>query len=209
MTKRAVLEWLARDRLVPVVRASSPDSALELIDAMLDGGITIFEVTMTVPGAVELIARIAREHSDRILLGAGTVLDPDTARACVHAGARFVVSPALDVQTVLACNALDVVVAPGALTPTEILTAWRSGADVVKVFPCDAMGGANYLKSIKAPMPHIPLMPTGGVTLDNLQEFIRAGAVAIGVGGNLVDAKIGRDALAERARAFVERARAA
>jgi 2-dehydro-3-deoxyphosphogluconate aldolase/(4S)-4-hydroxy-2-oxoglutarate aldolase len=207
MTKAAVLQWLSRDRLVPVVRAPSAESALQTIDALLQGGISIVEVTMTVPNAVEVIRRISRQFGDRILLGAGTVLDDETARACVDAGAQFVVSPALDLETVSACNAMDIVMAPGALTPTEILSAWRAGADIVKVFPCDAMGGPSYLKSLRAPLPHVPLMPTGGVNLDNLASFIAAGAVAVGVGGNLVDPKISHDALVERARAFVDRIR--
>lgn len=192
------------DRLIPVVRASSAQSALRVVDALLEGGISILELTMTVPGAVDVIRTLSSQFGDRILIGAGTVLDAETACTCVDAGARFVVSPGLDIPTVSACNAMGIVVAPGALTPTEVLAAWREGADIVKIFPCDALGGPKYLKSLKAPLPHIPLMPTGGVTLENLREFILAGAIAIGVGGNLVDSKLSHEALVERASAFAK-----
>lgn len=207
MTKTEVLARLGDEKLVPVVRAPSSDSAIQLVEALLEGGIATIELTMTVPGAIEVISRIAREFGEKILLGAGTVLDDETARACIDAGAQFIVSPGLDAGTVLVCNALGVAVAPGALTPTEVLTAWRTGADIVKIFPCDAVGGPSYVKALKAPLPQVPLMPTGGVSLDNLLDFIRAGAVAVGVGSNLADAKLPRDAQVERARAFVAKAK--
>jgi len=202
MTKTAVLEWIARDRLVPVVRAASEESALQIVDALLARSISILEVTMTVPGAVDVIRRIVAQYGDRVLVGAGTVLDSETARECVGAGAKFIVSPGFDAGTVAACVEMAVVVAPGALTPTEILAAWRAGADIVKVFPCDALGGPSYIKALKAPLPQIPLMPTGGVTLENLNEFFQAGAVAVGVGGNLVNPSLSRHELVARARAF-------
>ncbi|WP_437595998.1 bifunctional 4-hydroxy-2-oxoglutarate aldolase/2-dehydro-3-deoxy-phosphogluconate aldolase [Sorangium sp. So ce590] len=213
MNKQAVLGWIGRTRIVPVVRAGSADEALQAVEALLDGGIDVLEITMTVPGAVEVVREIAARHGDRALVGAGTVLDARTAEACVEAGARFVVSPALDEATVKACLAMNVVHAPGALTPTEVVAAHRAGGDVVKVFPCDALGGASYLKSLKAPLPHIPLMPTGGATLQNVGSFLAAGAVAVGVGSNLVDLKLlregRRDELVARARAFREAVRPA
>lgn len=208
MTPSEALAWIRRTRVVPVVRAASAEEALAAVEALLEGGIDVLEITMTVPGAVEVVREVAKRHGHRALVGAGTVLDPSTASACVEAGARFVVSPALDVPTIRACRSLGVAVAPGALTPTEVLAAWRAGADVVKVFPCDAMGGASYLKSLKAPLPQIPLMPTGGVTLANVPDFLAAGAEAVGVGGNLVDLKLlregRREELVARARAFRE-----
>jgi len=188
MTKRDVLAEIKRIGLVPVLRAESEEQALALAGAIADGGVTCLEVTMTVPGAVRVIARLAKERPE-ILLGAGTVLDAETARACVAAGAQFVVSPAFNRATVEFCNKADVAVLPGALTPTEILTAWEAGADVVKVFPASAMGGAKYLKSLKAPLPQIELIPTGGVSLETAREFLEAGAYALGVGADLVDTK--------------------
>lgn len=206
MSKDEALAWIRRTRIVPVIRAGSAEEALEAVGALLEGGIDVLEITMTVPGAVEVVREVALRHGDSALVGAGTVLDAATAEACVEAGARFVVSPALDVPTVHACRAMDIVVTPGALTPTEVLAAWRAGADVVKVFPCDAMGGATYVKSLKAPLPFISLLPTGGVTLQNVPDFLKAGAEAVGVGGNLVDVKLLREGrraeLVARAAAF-------
>ena len=202
MSKNETLEWIARTKIVPVVRAASPESAMRMAGALVEGGVDVLEITMTVPGAIDAIRELARR--DGVLVGAGTVLDAATAEACVEAGARFVVSPALDVETIRACNRLGVAVAPGALTPTEVVAAHRAGGDVIKVFPCDALGGATYLRSLKAPLPHIPLMPTGGATLETIGDFLRAGAVAVGVGSALVDPKLAREQLVLRARAFRE-----
>jgi 2-dehydro-3-deoxyphosphogluconate aldolase/(4S)-4-hydroxy-2-oxoglutarate aldolase len=188
MTKREVLAEIRRIGLVPVLRAESEEQAMALAGAIADGGVTCLEVTMTVPGAVRVIARLAKERPE-ILLGAGTVLDAETAQACITAGAQFVVSPAFNRATVELCNKADIAVLPGALTPTEILTAWDAGADVVKVFPASAMGGAKYLKSVKAPLPQIELIPTGGVSLETARDFLEAGAYALGVGADLVDTK--------------------
>jgi 2-dehydro-3-deoxyphosphogluconate aldolase/(4S)-4-hydroxy-2-oxoglutarate aldolase len=146
---------------------------------------------MTVPGAVELIARLS-ERED-LLIGAGSILDPETARECIAAGAQFIVSPATNFDTILYCNETEIVVMPGALTPTEVVNAWDAGADFVKVFPADSMGGAKYLRSLKAPLPDIKLIPTGGVSQSTAAEFIRAGAAAIGVGADLVDLKAVRE----------------
>ncbi|MBB5055481.1 2-dehydro-3-deoxyphosphogluconate aldolase/(4S)-4-hydroxy-2-oxoglutarate aldolase [Granulicella aggregans] len=187
MTKYAVMEQMRSVGLVPVLRADSEELALELVSAMYMGGITVFEVTMTIPGAIRVMARLAKERPD-VLIGAGTVLDPETARICMLEGARFIVSPSLNIKTVEICQRYDVAVLPGALTPTEIVTAWQAGADVIKVFPANAMGGASYLKSIKAPLPQVEMIPTGGVSLETARSFLDAGAFALGVGADLVDA---------------------
>jgi 2-dehydro-3-deoxyphosphogluconate aldolase/(4S)-4-hydroxy-2-oxoglutarate aldolase len=191
-----------------VLRADSEEEALEIAYALEAGGVTVLEVTMTVPGAVDAIQRLASEAGDRILVGAGTVLDPETARACMLAGAQFIVSPALNLKTIEICRRYSVAVFPGGLTPTEIVTAWEAGADAVKVFPCSAVGGAKYLKAIKAPLPQIELIPTGGVSLATAAEFLEAGAIALGVGGDLVDNKAIRagkpEVITENARKYLE-----
>lgn len=186
MTKDEVIDRIRECGVLPVIRASSAEEALAVVDAIAAGGITAIEMTMTVPGAVEAIARLTAKRPD-LLIGAGTVMDPETARECVQAGAEFIVSPATNFDTIEYCNEKEIVVMPGALTPTEIVNAWDAGADIVKVFPADAMGGAKYLKSLKAPLPHIRIIPTGGVSLANAADLIRAGAEAIGVGADLVD----------------------
>jgi 2-dehydro-3-deoxyphosphogluconate aldolase/(4S)-4-hydroxy-2-oxoglutarate aldolase len=187
MKKENVLKRIREIGLLPVLRAHSIDEALALAEAIEAGGVTALEVTMTVPGAIEVIRQLVRETQGRILIGAGTVLDPETARACMMAGAEFIVSPSLNVRTIEICRRYSVPVIPGALTPTEVLTAWEAGADVVKVFPCGALGGAKYLKALKAPLPQIELIPTGGVSLATAAEFLAAGAFALGVGGDLVN----------------------
>ncbi len=188
MDKAAVLKRLKETGLVPVLRAGSVEKAMALAEAVAAGGVDVLEVTMTVPGAVEVIARLVKERPE-ILVGAGTVLDPETAERCIGAGAKFVVSPALNLKTIALCRRESVAVLPGALTPTEIVTAWDAGADVVKVFPAGAMGGAKYLVSLKGPLPQIEMIPTGGVSLHTAKEFLEAGAFALGVGSDLVDAK--------------------
>lgn len=188
MTKANVLKELRAIGLVPVLRAESVAKALAMAEAIAAGGVTVLEVTMTVPGALEVMRSLVRDRPD-ILIGAGTVLDPETARMCILEGAQFVVSPALNARTIEMCHRYSVAVLPGALTPTEIVNAWQAGADVVKVFPCSAMGGASYLKSVKAPLPQVELIPTGGVSLGTAEEFLKAGAFALGVGADLVDHK--------------------
>jgi len=173
--------------LVPVVRAASAEEAFAAVEAIRAGGIPILEITLTVPGAIEMINQLTKRLGDEALIGAGTVLDADTAQQCIDAGARFIVSPALDIPTIQLCRRLDVPVFPGALTPTEVVAAWRAGANAVKVFPANAVGGASYLKSLKAPLPQIELLPTGGVNLNTAADFIAAGAFALGVGADLVD----------------------
>jgi 2-dehydro-3-deoxyphosphogluconate aldolase/(4S)-4-hydroxy-2-oxoglutarate aldolase len=188
MTKDDVLAKLREIGLVPVLRAESEAQAMAIAAAIADGGVTVLEVTMTVPGAINVMRRLAKERPD-ILVGAGTVLDPETARMCMMEGAQFVVSPALNVKTVEMCQRYSIAVLPGALTPTEVVTAWQAGADVIKVFPASAVGGAKYLKSLKAPLPQVELIPTGGVSLATAAEFLEAGAFALGVGADLVDTK--------------------
>jgi 2-dehydro-3-deoxyphosphogluconate aldolase/(4S)-4-hydroxy-2-oxoglutarate aldolase len=188
MSKAAVLASLKEIGLVPVLRAESVEKALALAEAIAAGGVTVLEITMTVPGAIQVMRKLAEERPD-ILVGAGTVLDPETARACILEGAKFVVSPALNPKTIEMCHRYSVAVLPGALTPTEIVTAWEAGADVVKVFPASALGGAKYLSSVKAPLPQVELIPTGGVSLATAKDFLEAGAFALGVGADLVNAK--------------------
>jgi 2-dehydro-3-deoxyphosphogluconate aldolase/(4S)-4-hydroxy-2-oxoglutarate aldolase len=175
--------------VVPIVRTSSAEMAIAAAEAVYEGGIPCVEITMTVEGALKALEAVADRYGDRMILGAGTVLDPETARACMLAGAQFFVTPSLNVRTIEMAKRYSKPIFPGALTPTEILTAWEAGADGVKVFPCSALGGAKYIKAVKAPFPHIELVPTGGVNLDTIQEFLLAGASAVGVGGELVDAK--------------------
>ncbi len=188
MQKAEVLNALRAIGLVPVLRAENEAQALALASAIAAGGVNVLEVTMTVPGAFRVMRRLAEERPD-ILIGAGTVLDAETARLCILEGAAFVVSPTLNVKTIEMCHRYGVAVLPGALTPTEIVTAWQAGADVVKIFPASALGGAKYLKSVKAPLPQVEMIPTGGVSLATAAEFLEAGAFALGVGADLVDAK--------------------
>ena len=192
---------------MPVVRASSAEAALQAVEAIAAGGIRAAEITMTVPGAVGVLEKLAGRFGGNMLLGAGTVLDPETARACLLAGAEFIVSPSLKPATIEMAKRYSKPVFPGALTPTEVLAAWEAGADAVKIFPCGNVGGAKYIKALKGPFPQIEMIPTGGVNLETIGDFLKAGACAVGVGGELVDASLIRqgrfDAIAERARQFV------
>jgi 2-dehydro-3-deoxyphosphogluconate aldolase/(4S)-4-hydroxy-2-oxoglutarate aldolase len=192
----------------PVVRAESTEMGRRAVAAILKGGISVLEITMTVPGAVRMIEELSAEVDPEVIIGAGTVLDAQTARACIDAGAQFIVSPALDLGTIALCGQQGILVMPGVLTPTEVVTAWTAGADFVKIFPAGAVGGASYLKALKAPLPQVKMVPTGGVSLQNAATFIKAGAEALGIGGDLVDTKAlreGRDDLiTERARLFVD-----
>ena len=213
MTKADIIQSIRNIGIIPVVRASSADEAIQVVEAIKAGGVSLLEITMTVPGAVQVIEQLVNRFGDDATVGAGTVLDPQTAEACINAGAQFIVSPALNLETIAACRLREIPVMPGALTPTEIVTAWNAGADFVKVFPCGAMGGASYIKSLKAPLPQIELVPTGGVTLTTAASFIQAGAAAIGVGADLVDLKAIRagqpEKVTEAARAYVEAVRGA
>lgn len=206
--KNKVRERILEIGIVPVVRAASPREAMLAVEAVAEGGIPIVEITMTVPGAVSVISELAKTKSSQILIGAGTVLDADTAQKCVDAGAQFLVSPGLDLETVQYAVKEKILIMAGALSPTEIVRAWKSGSDFVKVFPCGQLGGAKYIKALRGPLPQIPLVPTGGVNLNTAAEFIEAGAAALGVGGELVQAdalKAGkREIIVENARKFVE-----
>ena len=213
MEKSQVLERIKAIGIIPVVRASSGDEALQAVEAIKAGGLSVLEITMTVPGAVGIIEKIATRFGDDVLVGAGTVLNAETAKDCLHAGAQFVVSPALNLETIAFCRNAGCAIMPGALTPTEVVTAWFAGADMVKVFPCGAMGGASYIKSLKAPLPQIELVPTGGVSLKTAAAFIEAGSAAIGVGSDLVDIKAIRagesERITETTRAYIEAVRSA
>jgi 2-dehydro-3-deoxyphosphogluconate aldolase/(4S)-4-hydroxy-2-oxoglutarate aldolase len=207
MSQSEVLRRISEVGVVPVVRAASAAEAIQVVEAIRSGGLSILEITMTVPGAVKVIEELANRYGDDVLVGAGTVLDPDTARDCILAGARFVVSPALNVNTIEFCRRSSIAIFPGSLTPTEVVTAWQAGADAVKIFPCGAVGGAKYLASLKAPLPQIEMIPTGGVSLATAAGFIAAGALALGVGADLVDLKAIRagepEKVAEAARAYI------
>jgi len=204
--KAHVLERIRSTGLIPVIRARSADEAAQVAEAIQAGGVGILEITMTVPGAVEVIRDVAGRGGDA-LVGAGTVLDPEAARACMDAGALFIVSPSLNLDTIATCREAGVAILPGALTPTEVVTAWNAGADLVKVFPAGAVGGPSYIKALKAPLPQIEVVPTGGVNLKTAGDFIRAGASALGVGADLVDLAAVRrgeaSAVTERAREYV------
>jgi 2-dehydro-3-deoxyphosphogluconate aldolase/(4S)-4-hydroxy-2-oxoglutarate aldolase len=208
MNKIDVLQRIRDTGLIPVVRAESADQAMRAVAAIKAGGVSVLEITMTVPGAIDVIEKLAAAFGSEALIGAGTVLDPETAGKCIQAGAQFIVSPALNEETIACCRTNDVAIFPGALTPTEVVRAWNAGADAVKIFPAGAVGGASYLKALKAPLPQIELIPTGGVSLKTAADFIKAGAMALGVCADLVDPKAlhegNEELITERARQFTE-----
>ena len=188
MTRHSdTLRELEANVLVAILRGPSPELALRAARAIHAGGIRLIEVTMTVPNALGVLEEIGKVLGDDVTLGAGTVLDAETARTCVGAGARFIVSPNFDPATVEMARSLGAVSIPGALTPTEIVTAARAGADCVKVFPCSAVGGPDYLKALRGPLPDIKLVATGGVHLENVVDYLAAGATAVGLGAGLID----------------------
>jgi 2-dehydro-3-deoxyphosphogluconate aldolase/(4S)-4-hydroxy-2-oxoglutarate aldolase len=189
MDKGQILSAILDIGVVPVVRTSSAESAIRAIEAIYKGGIRAAEITMTVPGAIKALEKLADQFGDSIVLGAGTVLDPETARICMLAGAQFFVTPALNLATIEVARRYSKPIMPGALTPTEVLAAWQAGADAVKVFPASAVGGAKYIKALKGPFPQIEMVPTGGVNLDTAADFLKAGACAVAVGGELIDAQ--------------------
>ena len=195
---RDTAQWIADTGLVPVLRAQSTEEALALARAMYAGGVDIIEVTTTIPNAAEVLQQLKHEFGDALLLGAGTVTTTGHCCDLIDAGAEFVVSPSLHPDVIAQTKAQGKLMISGALTPTEIITAWRAGADIVKVFPCSAMGGASYLRAIKAPFPEVQLIPTGGVTLATARDFLDAGAIALGVGGDLVNVKLIREGKPER-----------
>ena len=188
MKKSDQLAQIITTGIVAVIRAKSSESLVDVARALLAGGVDVMEVTFTVPKAARVLERVADELGDQVLLGAGTVLDPETARTAMLAGAEFIVSPTTNTSVIELCRRYDKTVMPGALTPTEVVTAWQAGADIVKIFPSDVTG-PSYLKSLHAPLPQVRLMPTGGVNLETAADFLRAGACALGVGGSLVESK--------------------
>jgi 2-dehydro-3-deoxyphosphogluconate aldolase / (4S)-4-hydroxy-2-oxoglutarate aldolase len=204
VTAQEIMAAITRVGVVPVVRTRTAEQALKAIEAIYKGGIRAAEVTMTVPGAIRVLERVADEFGDKIVLGAGTVLDPESARACMLAGAEFFVTPNLRLSTIEMCKRYSKVICPGALTPTEVLTAWESGADVIKIFPADSVGGAKYIKALKGPLPHVEMIPTGGVSAETAGGFLKAGACAVAVGGELVHMKLIQEgdyaAIEQRAR---------
>jgi 2-dehydro-3-deoxyphosphogluconate aldolase/(4S)-4-hydroxy-2-oxoglutarate aldolase len=215
MNKSTILSGIIDIGIVPVVRTATAEAAIQSIDALFRGGIRAAEITMTVPGAIKALEKVADKFGDQIILGAGTVLDPETARACMLAGAQFFVTPNLKPATIEMVKRYSKVITPGALTPTEVLTAWEAGADAVKVFPCGNVGGAKYIKALKGPFPQIEMIPTGGVNLETAGDFLKAGACAVAVGGELIDAKTISagtfDVFEERAKqylAVIQKARA-
>jgi 2-dehydro-3-deoxyphosphogluconate aldolase/(4S)-4-hydroxy-2-oxoglutarate aldolase len=207
MTSKEILAFITEVGIVPIVRTSSAESAIQAVEAIYAGGIRAAEITMTVPGAIHALEKVADRFGGKIVLGAGTVLDPETARACMLAGAEFFVTPSLRLSTIEMAKRYSKVICPGALTPTEVLTAWEAGADVVKIFPCGNVGGPKYIKALKGPFPQIEMIPTGGVNLETAGDFLKAGACAVAVGSELVDAKTvkeGRfDIIENRARQYL------
>lgn len=188
MSREQHLQRVLDCGIVAVVRFSDPEPLVGVVESLAAGGITVAEVTFTVPGALDVIRAAKKQLGARVLLGAGTVLDPETARAAILAGAEFIVAPSLNLDVIRVCRRYDKLVMPGAFTPTEVLTAWEAGADIVKVFPADVVGPA-FFKALRGPLPQVKLMPTGGVDLTTAAEFLKAGAVCLGVGGQLVDPK--------------------
>ncbi len=194
--------------MIPVIRAESAEQAMEIAAAIKAGGVPVLEITMTVPGAIEVMREVARRYGKEVVLGAGTVLDGETARMAILAGAEFIVAPNLDRGTLEVCSRYSKISVPGALTPTEAITAWQWGADLVKIFPVDMVGGPKYISALRAPLPQILYVPTGGVELENAGAYIKAGAAALGVGSGLVDKKAVAekryDLLTEKAKRFIE-----
>ncbi|MFN7997830.1 MAG: bifunctional 4-hydroxy-2-oxoglutarate aldolase/2-dehydro-3-deoxy-phosphogluconate aldolase [Bryobacteraceae bacterium] len=207
MTQKEILSQITEIGIVPIVRTSSAESAIKAVEAIYRGGVRAAEITMTVPGAVRALEKVADQFGGKIVLGAGTVLDPETARICMLAGAEFFVTPSLRLTTIEMAKRYSKVICPGAMTPTEVVTAWEAGADVVKIFPAGNIGGPKYIKALKGPFPQIEMIPTGGVNLETAGEFLKAGACAVAVGGELVDAKLikeGRyDLIEDRARQYL------
>ena len=204
MNKAGVIKQIREIGIIPVVRATTTEEAMRAIDAIREGGISVLEITMTVPNAFSVIEQVTARFGSDALVGAGTVLDAEDAKSCIASGAQFIVSPALNLDTIAFCREQDVTVMPGALTPTEVVQAWNAGADFVKIFPAGAVGGPSYLKALKAPLPQIELVPTGGVSLKTAADFIKAGAAALGVGTDLVDVKAKSSLITKRAKQYVE-----
>jgi len=213
MEKRDIFNRMISEGLIPVIRVASAREAMDVTEAIKEGGVSFIEITMSVQGAIDVIKELVQKYKDEIIMGAGTVLDPETGRAAILAGAQFIVSPTLNLDLIELAHRYSAVVIPGAMTPTEILTAWNAGADMVKVFPAAQLGGPEYIKALRGPLPQILLVPTGGVNLQNAGAFIKAGAIALGVGGELVDKKAMKEkkfhVITENTRAFLKTIREA
>lgn len=211
--REKVLNRLREVGVVPIVRVSNPDDAFKAVEAVVAGGVPVVEITMGVPNALRVMEQVVEQFGESVLLGAGTVLDSETCRAALLAGAEFIVTPSLDVKVIETSRRYSKACIPGALTPTEIVTAWQAGADMVKVFPCGPVGGPNYLRSLRGPLPQIDFVPTGGVDLESTPHYIRAGAAAVAVGGELVSRKALQEGKTEvitaNARKFLEAVRSA
>jgi 2-dehydro-3-deoxyphosphogluconate aldolase/(4S)-4-hydroxy-2-oxoglutarate aldolase len=188
MAIQAPLQRVLDRRIVAIIRAEKSELLVDVAEALLAGGVEVMEVTFTIPRATDVLEKVAGKLGDRILLGAGTVLDTETARLAILAGAEFIVSPAVNIEVIELCRRYSKPVMPGALTPTEVVSAWQAGADIVKIFPSE-LTGPKYIKSLKAPLPQIRMMPTGGVNLDTAEEFLKSGACALGIGESLVEPK--------------------
>ena len=215
MSRHEDLTRVINSGIVAVIRSTSSEQLVEVAGALYEGGVDVLEVTFTVPRALEIIAAVRKALGERVLLGAGTVLDPETARAAFLAGAEFLVSPTVNLDVINLGNRYDTLVMPGAFTPTEVLTAWEAGAQIIKVFPAD-IGGPAYLKTLHGPLPQVRLLPTGGVNLNTITDFLKAGACAVGLGGALVEPKAVQTgdmarikSLAQQYVAAVKQARAA
>ncbi len=206
MLKHEIFQAIVARRMVGIVRAATPEAALQVAEACIAGGISALEVAFTTPDTVEVIRTLRARHGAEVLLGAGTVLDPETARLAILAGAQFIISPSVCVATIRLCQRYQVLSMPGVMTPTEIVTALEAGADIIKIFPAEVFGPA-YIKALRAPLPQAPLMPTGGVSVENLPEWFANGALAVGIGGSLSGPAADGDyaAVTARARAFVAR----
>jgi 2-dehydro-3-deoxyphosphogluconate aldolase/(4S)-4-hydroxy-2-oxoglutarate aldolase len=208
MEKQQVLNRMISEGLIPVIRVTSAQEAMDVADAVKAGGVTLIEITMSVPGAIDTIKELTQRYKDEIIMGAGTILDPETGRAALLAGAQFIVTPTLNLDVIQLAHRYSAVVVPGAMTPTEILTAWNAGADMVKVFPAAQLGGPEYIKALRGPLPQVLLAPTGGVNLQNAGAFIKAGATALGAGGELVDKKAVKEKkfhiITENTKAFLK-----
>jgi 2-dehydro-3-deoxyphosphogluconate aldolase/(4S)-4-hydroxy-2-oxoglutarate aldolase len=189
MDKRSAMQIIEESGVIAIMRAQSSDQLLQAADAIQAGGVQAIEVTMTTPGALEVIAEARKRYGAELLFGAGTVLDPETGRAAILAGAQFIVAPTLNLGLIELCRRYSIPVMPGAYTPTEALTAWEAGADIVKIFPAE-VGGPAYLKAIRAPLPQLKLCPVGGVDLDTAADFIKSGAACLGVGSALINQKL-------------------
>jgi 2-dehydro-3-deoxyphosphogluconate aldolase / (4S)-4-hydroxy-2-oxoglutarate aldolase len=208
MEKREVFNRMVSEGLIPVIRVASVTEAMDVADAIKAGGVTLIEITMSVPGALDAIKELTKKYKDEIIMGAGTLLDTETGRAALLAGAQFLVTPTLNLELIELAHRYSAVIVPGAATPTEILTAWNAGADMVKVFPAAQLGGPDYIKALRGPLPQILYVPTGGVNLQNAGAFIKAGATALGAGGELVDKKAVKEkkfnVITENTRAFLK-----